>query len=222
MYNFIDRFIEYGTLKEADAALQQLNNFDMGKGIHLMVKVSEKNRKSEDSDRSHYTSNGNRSNNDQDMYKMNNKKMESTSNGYSSPTKVNSIESRLPVRSQNMESTSNGYSLPWKTEDSDSSHLSYSTSNGNRNNNDRDAYKMKTEPTSNDYSLSSSTKASSTESKLPVKSPKSDQQPLCNYCGQPSHKKCAVCRTSYCSQECQTQDWSTHKVVCRSLSKVTS
>ena len=39
---YLYRFVEFGSIKEADAALQQLNNFDMGDGIRLSVKVSEK------------------------------------------------------------------------------------------------------------------------------------------------------------------------------------
>ena len=43
---------------------------------------------------------------------------------------------------------------------------------------------------------------------------------LCNYCGEPSSKKCAVCRTPYCGADCQSKDWSNHKAQCKRLAKV--
>lgn len=43
---------------------------------------------------------------------------------------------------------------------------------------------------------------------------------MCRYCGNPSNKKCAVCRTPYCGVDCQTKDWSTHKMECKRLTKV--
>ena len=39
---------------------------------------------------------------------------------------------------------------------------------------------------------------------------------LCAYCKQPGKKRCAACKTYYCSKECQASDWVSHKLVCKS------
>ena len=43
------------------------------------------------------------------------------------------------------------------------------------------------------------------------------QTKLC-YCGAACGYKCSICKKSYCSKECQTKDWPSHKKVCNSIS----
>ena len=52
-------------------------------------------------------------------------------------------------------------------------------------------------------------------------------EPKCENCqkteseaGQP-HKKCARCKTSYCSRECQKADWKQHKKICATIANAT-
>ena len=47
------------------------------------------------------------------------------------------------------------------------------------------------------------------------------QQPLCPGCGvQPGRMRCSGCRAVwYCSRECQTSAWATHKRVCKRSQK---
>ena len=39
---------------------------------------------------------------------------------------------------------------------------------------------------------------------------------VCAFCKNPGKKRCAACKTYYCSKECQTSDWAAHKLVCKS------
>jgi len=39
---------------------------------------------------------------------------------------------------------------------------------------------------------------------------------ICANCKQPGKKRCAACKTYYCSKECQASDWPSHKLICRS------
>ncbi|KAH6905235.1 hypothetical protein BKA70DRAFT_509365 [Coprinopsis sp. MPI-PUGE-AT-0042] len=39
----------------------------------------------------------------------------------------------------------------------------------------------------------------------------------CVVCDTPAKKGCSKCKTRYCSQECQTKDWPTHKALCKVL-----
>jgi len=41
--------------------------------------------------------------------------------------------------------------------------------------------------------------------------------PDCNVCNSPSKLGCAVCKSRYCSKECQRTDWPRHKKVCAVL-----
>lgn len=38
---------------------------------------------------------------------------------------------------------------------------------------------------------------------------------LCVFCGCVSSKKCSLCKTPYCSEECQKKDWEKHKFICK-------
>ncbi|KAL7413318.1 hypothetical protein BDY24DRAFT_389657 [Mrakia frigida] len=42
----------------------------------------------------------------------------------------------------------------------------------------------------------------------------------CSSCGKPSKTGCARCSSRYCSRECQTSHWMTHKKDCRALKKL--
>lgn len=47
-------------------------------------------------------------------------------------------------------------------------------------------------------------------------------QLVCAVCLKPAQSRCSKCHvTKYCSRECQQQDWSTHKIKCKSSSKST-
>ena len=259
------RFIDYGTLKEADAALQQLNNFDMGNGIKLVVKVSKKNEERRD-DRCQTTFNRNNRN---FVKEMNNEKgrfkasfngerevsktepysadnnhspreqMEYSSfpsqsivgkgrgfgtashNIISSPGKGskensdNSISNQSPTSLQNMQHTQNYGS----NSEFDVAHSSLPSSlNSSANNSNIEKHLLTPADFSN--SCNTSSLQPSTTVNVIDSGKHANAKPVCNYCCQPSTKKCAVCRTSYCSQECQTKDWATHKVVCKQFAKV--
>jgi len=45
---------------------------------------------------------------------------------------------------------------------------------------------------------------------------------ICAYCKNPGKKRCVACKTHYCSKECQTNDWPSHKHVCKSQGGKTS
>lgn len=38
---------------------------------------------------------------------------------------------------------------------------------------------------------------------------------LCVYCSCVSSKKCSLCKTPYCSEACQKEDWEKHKFICK-------
>eukprot|EP01080_Neovahlkampfia_damariscottae_P003897 gene3897-7110_t len=43
---------------------------------------------------------------------------------------------------------------------------------------------------------------------------------ICNFCGKKSKTKCSICYCAwYCSEECQKEDWKTHKLMCISHEK---
>ena len=39
----------------------------------------------------------------------------------------------------------------------------------------------------------------------------------CSVCGKVARRRCSVCKTVYCSRQCQTEDWRDHISLCQPL-----
>lgn len=217
-----------------------MNGFDMGKGIKLVVKVSEKKNRSKTSLEMELRNFSKREDDENEQRTMNSKREipNSSFNNFPNRSPQRSADSRslspLPVISKGRgfsSLSSNNSSLPGgiptkgvhghkdngvddtagttKSLPSTVNRLNSSTNNSNSQLMTPDSFTKHTQP--------AVAKSGSYDSRGSVvnKTPSS-----CNYCGKTSSKKCAVCRTSYCSQECQAKDWTTHKQDCKRLALV--
>ena len=223
--------------------MKDLNNFDMGQGVKLVVKVSDKHSNksnrggdSYDKDRFNNTLSRNerseptqrRTTNDSGSFPVS----LSPSNTNNPPlSRSNSSSSHSPLKQKvpiddsseiclpSFISKGRGFASQFKsskpTYDSDipqhslgglqnkeNAHSSSNQLNVSTNNSNHSKQLMKPSDFSGDDVSSASARA------------------MCRYCGMPSNKKCAVCRTPYCGVDCQTKDWSTHKMDCKKLTKV--
>jgi len=221
---FCFRFVEFGTVREADTAIQQLDQADMGKGIKLRVRISESKgdrekrlaKKQEEnsflstlSSVKHTVSNGHAFEDDtptdSNVPKINNKPLgvdEGVKEVKGKPASPWSSldKSKQPSSSTPEQSKSNGI---WSKSQSQDEKVSNSPSYVNPS---PPHYFTKT-PESQPMLQPNSADAGSTT--------KSGEQ-ICSYCKNPGKKRCVACKTHYCSKECQTNDWPSHKLVCKS------
>ncbi len=50
-----------------------------------------------------------------------------------------------------------------------------------------------------------------------------DPHKMCNNCGQQAVKQCSQCKSAYyCSDTCQTKQWSSHKSVCKTIHRLST
>ena len=207
-------FIEFGTVREACAAIQMLNNFEIETGLKLNVKVSEtkedrEKRMAKKKDEEEFLST------------LRCSKYESTTGEQS---KVNGYE----LTSEEMKHCEHSPFLPsYKPREPVAN--SPQEPCGSQNDMGQEGGGAK------GFSLGSSAGALSLQAmnmgspnksvhSLPSSSttPSSNKSSLgpCTMCGKECKMKCQRCKALYCSKKCQINDWDTHRHVCYEKSGV--
>ena len=182
------RFVSYGTVREADSALQKLNGHDMGNGLKLSVKVSESNQskqnrlaKKREDDKFLNTLNcakygsggsvaGRVGTEEVESYEMTEKEAEGSSeNPFLEKNPADAAHPVLPhgdavgVHSP-AKASAEGKLTPAAASPSDGAEFSPSES--------------------------------------------------CVVCAAPCKSKCTRCKTPYCGKDCQFKDWQQHRLIC--------
>ena len=200
-------FVDFGTIKEADAAIQKLHNFEMGSGVRLGVKVSEKkeNRekrltKKKEEEEFLGTLNCGRYTTDEEP--------SSCANGYELTSREMKQCERNPFLPsyRNQSPMADSPQEPSGTEDDERKEaegFSLGDSAG--------ALSLQAS------SMSSQTSPTCTDKSLPAvqTSPSSSKPGMCVKCKKQCTTKCSRCKTPYCSKKCQDSDWETHKLECK-------
>lgn len=217
-------FIEFATVREADAAIQRYDNYEMGKGIKLRVRISESKedrekrlakKQEEDSLLSTLTTTkhtvGKRNSDDYEdtpthsnVTVVNNKPL-----GIDEAAKEFKGKPASPKLQKQSSSTTVKKSKPMWGEIASPQ-----------------AYGPK------EKSLNSPANVVPAPPQFFSKSPELQPPPkvgslndhtafgggvqFCAYCKNPGKKRCAACKTYYCSKECQASDWASHKLLCKS------
>ena len=182
------RFVEFGTIKDASTAIQQLNNYDMGNGTCLVVKVAEtpEQKEARVAKQQQYSFFSSRDSFDDDI----------TDNTETNPLlpRYNSLAQASPEKPRPAVASSLSAE---KAPLGGAASLKASPPGYGQVSN----HSVRT-------SKSPSVKSSSSSNKS------SDYFP-CHVCSLRTLNRCAECKTPYCSRDCQRKDWSKHQSECK-------
>ena len=219
---FLSSFIEYATVREADTAIQKYDNYEMGKGIKLRVRISESKedrekrlskKQEEDSFLSTLSSTkhsvGKRNGDDfedtptnSNVTVVNNKPL-----GIDEGAKEFKGKPASPkMQKQSSSSTAKRPKPMWGDVNSQAS------SQKENINSPANITPAPPQFFSKAPELQTSPKAGSPSDYTAF----GGGTQVCAYCKNPGKKRCAACKTYYCSKECQASDWTSHKLVCKS------
>ena len=192
------RFVDYGTIREAESAIQMLNDFDMGSGVRLVVKVSETK---EDRDK-----------------RLAKKREEegflSTLNcgKYAAKEEKPAVRNGYELTEYEMQHCKTSPFLPtYRPRDPTPS----SPQDPGGSQEDGGEHKG-----AGGFSLGGSGGALSLQAsfdagKPAVPSSSSSELKNCTMCGKRCKLSCQRCKAPYCGRECQSRDWKRHKAGCR-------
>ena len=212
------RFAEFGTIREADKAIQLLHNFEMGKGIKLGVKVSEKKeqrekRMAKKQEEEEYLSTLNCGRNAHADAEQT-----SFANGYeltSEEAKQCQQNPFIPSY-KNQPPSAGSPQEPCGTGEEEEGHegegaegLSLGESAG--------ASSLRAAAMSSQTSPAHVGQLSPSRTAGPA-SPSSNSPPrACVVCGTQCTMQCTCCKAPYCSKKCQASDWPKHRLNCNKV-----
>ena len=199
------RFVEFKTVREAENAMQLLHNKDMGRGVQLIVKVSESKKsqgqrmkqKMEDNNFLNTLHCSRKNICDDDAEVDNDLNEDETEKLLSNPLQPKYMSSS-PKRA--MEDVSEEQNL---------------SSSG-----DAGSLNASSEKSADSGETFENVKNGDTFSPASVRENGSDDESLklCIVCQKPTASRCSECKTAYCNIKCQREDWPKHRLVCRTKS----
>ena len=225
LFVFVFRFVEFGTVCEADTAIQKLDQADMGKGIKLRVRISESKgdrekrlaKKQEEnsflstlSTVKHTISNGHEIEDDMptdsNIPKINNR-----------PLGMDESAKEVKGKPASPWSTLNKSKQQTSTPDQSKSSTIWDKPQTHNRDDKAAISPLYTTPSPPHYFTKSPESQPSLQSNsTDLGNASKGGEQVCAYCKNPGKKRCVACKTHYCSKECQTNDWPSHKLVCKS------
>lgn len=212
LFVFNCRFVEFRTLHECDKAISKFNNMEMGNGIQLKVKVSASKesrmqRTSTEDDaflstlHCSKTTKQDSVDEDCDEFEMDDEEWSEVQNHQTtskSSSNVLSHESKSTPVTPQVTPTFGAFSRGQQLQSSSNNLIS---------------------PSHTDLKPPSHfTSKPNTKPSPRVKFDDSLSGP-CDCCGSMTTKKCAVCKTHFCSTDCQTVSWPEHRKMCRDIAQ---
>ena len=206
-------FIEFGTVREADEAIQKYDYYEMGQGIKLRVRISESKENKE---------------------KRLAKKQEEESFLSTLSTTKHMVGRKNSDDSDDIPTNSNDTVVNNKPLGVDevakefkgkpaSPKVQKQSGSTNIAKKSKPMWGDITSPKASEKTLTSPANIAPASPQFFSKSPENSQSDpvgggiqVCAYCTKPGKKRCAACKTYYCSKECQASDWPSHKLACRS------
>ena len=215
-------FIEFGTVREADIAIQKYDQYEMGKGIKLRVRISESK---------------------EDREKRLSKKQEEESFLSTLSTTKHKVGKRNSNDYEDTPTNSNEMVVNNKPLGVNGVAKEFKGKPASPKLQKQSGFTEKSKPMWGDVTSPRGSGQKETSlispagvapappqffSKVPELQPppKANNQndlvmgggglQVCAYCKNPGKKRCAACKTYYCSKECQASDWPSHKLVCKS------
>ena len=209
------RFVEFGTVREAEQALQKLNGFDAGNNVRLCVKVAEQQedrqkrlaKKREDEAFLSTLYCGKRGGSDPSCvaeYEMDDEEAQNLKNPFL-PQYTSPHQSDVASHSS--------ISQHANTSPGPSSLTSSGGAAGLMSSGGAASLSAPAGTYSNGSTQEKDDLSSSPGSDEPQKAVH-ERKALCIVCKKMTAVRCAQCRAPYCSKKCQTQDWPQHKKVC--------
>ena len=221
------RFVEFGSLREADCALSQLHLMDMGNGVKLKVKVSETKEQREkrlskkrEEDEFLSTLNCAKQKNDSindDSFEMDDKEVICLNSDQLTSAPTDTVST--PKSPFSSSSPGDGGS-PLSSVPTTSSFVSVT----GQSHPDSLPSSASTPYSAKGMVLGTCSSVGSTlippshfTTAIPLSSNPSSSS--CGHCGKYASSKCAVCKTPYCNTECQKLNWQCHRLECKKIAR---